>query len=121
MLDHFRKLLKLDEPNISFRPRVICEDGFSISIQAGQGLYCHPRNYDGNYTKVELGFPSDYEEDILQYAESFGEFDDPRETVYPYVPVEVIFKALQKHGEIKLINDNFSVLPEHLRELYKLF
>ena len=103
------------------RPRVICSDGFSVSIQAGHGMYSTPRNFNPPYTHVELGFPSDYEPDILDYAESFSEIESPTDTVYPYVPIEVIYKALIKHGDIQLVSDEFLIADNRMREIYNLF
>lgn len=79
------------------RPRIVCKDGFSMSVQAGEAIYCTPRINikSGNYEDVEIGFPSEKEDLICGYAE------DPRfytETVYPYVPVEVVEKVIEKHG-----------------------
>lgn len=121
MLTDFIKLLKLDKPYIMRRPRVICSDGFSVSIQAGYGMYSTPRTFFPPYTHVELGFPSHYEQDILDYAESFSEIESPTETVYPYVPIEVIYNALTKHGVIQLVSDEFLIADERMREIYKLF
>ena len=80
------------------RPRVVCNDGFSISVQASQFHYCAPRA-DGKieYTHVELGFPSMVEESILEYAEMDAR---PTKTVYGYVPVPVVDAMLLKHGGI---------------------
>lgn len=80
------------------RPRAACKDGFSVSIQAGQYLYCNPRE-DGaeRYNSVELGFPSAEDDLIIDYAEDPG---DPTGTVYGYVPVEIVDELMQKHGGI---------------------
>lgn len=82
------------------RPYAIMADGFGISIQASSGHYCKPR-IDSNgkrisYTHVELGFPSEEDELINDYAED----DNYTETVYGYVPVEVVDKLIEKHGGI---------------------
>lgn len=88
-------------------PRVVCADGFSISIQAGSGHYCSPRVDElvanTQYTHVELGFPSHFEkieEILLDYCE---DKDCPTGTVYGYVPVEVVQEVLDKHGGIKWV------------------
>lgn len=39
-------------------PRVICNDGETLSVQAGQCIYCTPRDDFGPWDKVEVGFPS---------------------------------------------------------------
>ena len=43
-------------PNI--RPRIVCADGFSLSVQASNGHYCTPRSNYGPYSRVEVGYPS---------------------------------------------------------------
>ena len=80
------------------RPRAICKDGFSVSIQASHHMYCSPRA-DGNiaYESVELGFPSAEDKIINGYAEEPGNYT---ETVYGYVPVGVVDQLLKKHGGI---------------------
>ena len=75
--------------------RVTCEDGFSVSIQADQGKYCCPRNDEGPYIEVELGFPSHSESMISKWAE---DRENLTETVYGYVPSTVVLEMLLKHG-----------------------
>lgn len=77
-------------------PRFVCPDGFSVSIQANEYAYCNPRNDSGPYTSVELGFPSDKPpEYIMDYCE---DSDNPTDTVYGFVPVELVLKMLHEHG-----------------------
>src|SRR4051812_16555561 len=78
--------------------RVECVDGFTISIQAGYGIYCEPRQSEGPWRKVELGFPSAGDDLILKYAE---DADAPAETVYGYVPIDVVVQLIDKHGGLK--------------------
>jgi len=76
--------------------QVVCKDGFKMSVQANDSAYCSPRiNNAERYTSVEIGFPSEKEELIMNFAESA---DDPTETVYGYVPVTVVNSVLVKHG-----------------------
>lgn len=111
------------------RPRFVCQDGYSISIQANENAYCQPRitqyqegniwhvingdcvgygkrprNYDSEnyipYESVELGYPSEEDELINEYAED----EDYLETVYGYVPIEVVEKLIEKHGGYKGID-----------------
>ena len=81
------------------RPRIVCEDGFSMSVQAGKEIYSFPRENvkSGCYEAVEIGYPNAKEELICEYAES-GNYTD---TIYPYVPVEVVEKVIEKHGGMK--------------------
>ncbi len=76
--------------------RTVCPDGFSISIQANEYAYCEPRQDFGPYTEVELGYPSDIPPDyILKYSEND---DDYTQTIYAYVPLELVIKMLAEHG-----------------------
>ena len=80
-------------------PRVQCKDGFTISVQVGRGIYSIPaiKSSDIDYTCVELGFPSDIEYDIREYAEARWKL---KYTVYPFVPIELVEEVIQKHGGI---------------------
>ena len=84
-------------------PHIICADGFSMSVQVGYSLYSTPKKIAKRYSAVEIGFPSDHEPLIEEYAENFFE-EEPNYTgtVYPYVPVAVVDKVLKKHGGINL-------------------
>ena len=88
-------------------PHIVCQDGFTMSVQVGYSLYSTPKKVAKRYSAVEVGFPSDHEPLIEEYAE-FIPFDDEDEepdytdTVYPYVPVKVVDKVLKKHGGINL-------------------
>lgn len=75
--------------------RVVCVDGFTMSVQADDFTYCAPRNNEGPYTAVEVGFPSEYEELIIDWAEDDS---SPTETVYGYVPIHIVSLVLAKHG-----------------------
>ena len=108
------------------RPRIACNDGFSVSVQASEFTYCHPRytqwqNEDGwqvingnyyasseiprnfetdrftPYESVELGFPSEADELIYEYAEG----DNYTDIVYGYVPVKIVEQLIEKHGGFK--------------------
>lgn len=84
--------------NCTPRPRVECKDGFTISIQAGQYLYSVPCFVSDTYLELELGFPSETDPLIIDYAETPS---DPINTVYGYVPIHIVEKLLHKHGGIK--------------------
>ena len=87
-------------------PHIVCVDGFEMSVQVGYSLYSEPKKVAKRYSKVEVGYPSDHEPLIEEYAESFyddGEdVTDYTDTVYPYVPVKVVDKVLKKHGGINM-------------------
>jgi len=74
-------------------PHIVCADGFNMSVQVSEAHYCTPRVNDAEwYTAMEIGYPSEAEPLIMEYA------GDKDETVYGYVPVEVIDAVIDKHG-----------------------
>lgn len=75
--------------------RIVCNDGFSMSVQANQFAYCTPRDDEGPWTEVEVGFPSKIEPLIWEWAEEPGLWT---ETVYPWVPIEVVAAVVEVHG-----------------------
>ena len=86
-------------------PHIVCTDGFSMSVQVGYSLYSTPKKVAKRYSAVEIGYPSDHEPLIEEYAEcfTFEELDiDFTDTVYPYVPVKIVDKVLKKHGGIDM-------------------
>jgi len=79
--------------------RLVCHDGFSISVQAGEHAYCGPRRNDADYYYLlECGFPSEVPDLIMSYAETPSE---PLQTVFGYVPVDLVQELLDSHGGIK--------------------
>lgn len=80
--------------------RIQCADGFSISVQAGECMYCTPRQNEGPWTHVECGYPSSHPgEDLMEYVE---DPDNPLGTVYGYVPVEVVETLIATHGGMQI-------------------
>lgn len=77
-----------------------CKDGFTVSIQASESHYCMPReNFTTNpsWTAVELGFPNQEDPHIQGFAE---DPDYPTQTVYPFVPTEIVELMLNSHGGV---------------------
>ena len=83
-------------------PRIICADGFSISVQASSFHYCLPREDNIPHTHMEGGFPSSppLDPELLGMAEMMNEGRDPTQTVYPYVAREVFEREFALHGGI---------------------
>ena len=89
--------------NSQITKRIECNSGLSLSIQASEGHYCSPReNSKRNtyeiYSEFEVGFPSEKINEIICYAE---QQEIPTNTVYGYVPREVIELVIEKNGGIK--------------------
>jgi hypothetical protein len=75
---------------------VVCADGFTMSVQAHEGSYCSPRKNGADfYTEAEVGFPTQQESLLMEWAENP---DRPTQTVYGWVPRQVIINVIAKHG-----------------------
>ena len=99
-------------------PKIVCSDGFEMSVQVGSSLYSTPKKVAKRYSAVEIGFPSVHEPLIEEFAETFYKEDgeditDYTDTVYPYVPVRIVDKVLKKHGGIDIIETLNEVCLEH--------
>jgi len=76
--------------------KVVCADGFEMSVQANEGAYCEPRlNKQKRYNLVEIGFPTEEEPLLMPWVEDKSK---PTETVYGYVPVDIVTSVIVKHG-----------------------
>ena len=92
----------------NMRPAIICNDGFKMSVQAGSGYHCEPREETTIYNSVEIGFPN--YDDILavfqcgsleQYeAEKNYYLQDPLNGILEKIPVEIVQKLINKHSGI---------------------
>lgn len=93
---------------LKVRPSIECSDGLILSVQASNTHYCQPRENNGPYSTVEIGFPSDVIPEIMEWAESP---EKPTDTVYGYVPVEVVDAVIAAHGgianapEVSIVNE----------------
>jgi hypothetical protein len=85
-----------------YNPRIVCADGFSMSVQASYFSYCKPRQNEGPHTHMEGGFPSSppLDPELLEMRVRVPGEGDPCETVYPYVPREVFEREFELHGGI---------------------
>ena len=84
-------------------PQIVCVDGFKMSVQVGSSLYSTPKKVAKRYSAVEIGFPSEHEPLIEEFAERVEDEIDYTDTVYPYVPVKIVDKVLKKHGGIDIV------------------
>jgi len=79
--------------------RLECNDGFTMSVQGSHFAYSTPRKNDADYySTVEVGFPSTKPESFFSYAENEN---SPMDTVYGYVPVELVEREIELHGGLK--------------------
>jgi len=78
-------------------PQLVLMDGTRISVQAGEAMYCDPRTNHGPYSEVEIGYPSREFAELMPYAE---DYKHPTNTVYGYVPIEVLEEVIAACGGV---------------------
>ncbi len=74
--------------------KMTMKDGFTMSVQASAGHYCSPKYNDGPWESVEVGFTSSWQKLLKPYAEG----RPYTQTVYGWVPVEIVEAIIKKHG-----------------------
>jgi hypothetical protein len=80
--------------------RAYFNNGGSISVQASRYHYCEPRNDNGPYTELELGYPSretKLSQSLIRHQEQ-SSVTDPYNNIFPYVPVKVLMKLADMNG-----------------------
>jgi len=84
------------------RPRVICNDGAMLSVQASRFHYCTPRENGLNYySMVEVGFPTvTPPKSWHKYAEIIDEETELTDCIYPYIPIVLVQEFIDVHGGI---------------------
>ncbi len=83
------------------KPALELSNGVTLSVQASQMHYSSPRDTNGPYKRVEVGYPSvSPSSDWEKYFD--GNFDeDPTDSVYAYVPIEMVVDFINENGGIK--------------------
>lgn len=84
------------QPYLIHVPQIKCSDGFEMSVQASSGHYCSPRDSYGPWSAVEVGYPSAKVDSFMPYID--GSDSNPTDTVYGYVPIELVVDAIAAHG-----------------------
>jgi hypothetical protein len=83
---------------------VVCKSGLTMSVQAGIYQYSTPRDNSpidsySYYTHFEVGYPDRQLTKLMPYVEDATR---PTDTVYPYVPREVIETIIEENGGLKM-------------------
>ena len=90
--------------DVHILPRLELGNGHTVSVQASHSHYCSPRSDQGPYNEVELRFPTFLlNDDIMQRAE---EHYKPHDTVYSYVPLDLVIAMIKENGGIAPSDDN---------------
>jgi len=94
-------LIHIDGTDLTIKvmmPRIICKDGTTVSVQASEFHYSLPNSNRGPYKAVEVGFPSVAPPLAWErYAENW---ENPTDTVYRFVPLELVSFYIASHGGI---------------------
>ena len=105
--DYFKQTYKImmsekdpSIPTMGIRPRLIFNDGHSMSVQGSKYSYSEPRSETDWYESLEIGFPTCDDDLIVEYGDADG--------IYGYVPVDIIQAVIDKHNGI----DVFETLKE---------
>lgn len=81
------------------RLKITCNDGFSFSCQASGDHYCSPKEYGlpaKDYKAWEIGYPSAHDHALIPFIEDDDR--DSSDSIYLYVPTEVVLDLIEKHG-----------------------
>ncbi len=92
-----QQFLRSDVRHWSIRPKVICRDGFLMSVQASPN-HASSRDLHGEWATVEVGFPIPRH----HIPEAWDEYQHPDtpENIWCYVPVEKVQNLIDAHGGI---------------------
>lgn len=99
-MDEVFQAIGADESFTVIRPQIVCKDGFVVSVQASRTHFCSPRSNQGPYRSVEVGFPTQRPEPWTDWESYAEDPSAPTETVYGYVPTELVWDLLQDHGGV---------------------
>ena len=86
-------------------PRVVCADGFSMSVQVGPSYMCR-RSPRGRWVTVEIALHSQPEPRLDEYNIHAGVEGVP--PVYRNVPVATLARIVDSHGGI--LEDSYQEL-----------
>lgn len=88
------------------KPRIVCADGVSLSVQASSFHYSLPRengpeDWWNYYAEVEVGYVRDKNGELLDVSKGWSReyvLDDGTCAVYAYVPVDDVLEFIASHG-----------------------
>ena len=80
------------------------KDGTVLSIQASSTHYSTPREDQGPYSHVEVGFIEDGKGKGVTPPDSWKDYSDGSfpSSVYGYIPIELVQEFCDSHGGIQI-------------------
>lgn len=97
IINRLYKTLGIDTGVAHLRRRLMFCDGESLSVQASAEHYAIPKDDDGPYTHVEVGFPTFVDPRLLPFAQ---DEKDPLDCSYHFVPVTLLADVIKEHGGV---------------------
>lgn len=97
-----------EESGFKITKKLKLADGTELSIQASDGYYCSPRMWCKSYSEYnqfEIGFPTNAILQIMPYIDGYDD-TDPTDTVYGYVPKEIIEAVIEERGGVVGFRDD---------------
>ena len=94
------------------RGRIKCNDGFAMSIQASRDHYSTPRDDTGPYSAVEVGYPNELEQLLMQYCDAPSMIGGCIPPLYVNVPAQTIRAVVAKHAGLRSDSEQLPELIE---------
>jgi hypothetical protein len=80
------------------RPRVYFRNGGSISMQASADHNCVPKDNEGPYQSIELGYP----QGGIKMPENINDFlEQGSDSIYNFVPASVVVNLIEMNDGVK--------------------
>lgn len=82
-------------------PVTICKNGVRLSVQASRFHYCSPREDEGPYSSVEVGFITGPDTSRIAAPESwipYAEDGNTFSSIFAYIPVELVEEFIAANG-----------------------
>ncbi len=84
-------------------PLVFCEDGFAMSVQANEYVFCKPRASLAFWNAFEIDYLTEVEPLLLK-GNWIEDRNQPMRSTYAFVPIKVITNIIKKHGGLEKKN-----------------
>lgn len=100
---------------------IYCGDGvLNMSVQASRKHFCFPKNNEGPYTRVEVGFPSVVPPQTWkEYCVGNNYDKKPCDSVFANVPLELVASFIDLHGGIKAEAGPQTIVPEQQTPVHR--
>ena len=81
-------------------PKLVLNDGTTMSVQASSFHYCNPRNDYGPYHEVEVGYVEDKDGNAVVFETPNYKCSGRWSDVYSFIDTHVLMDFIEIHGGI---------------------